>query len=57
MNAAIEARAKHVNLRRWLLLGLAMLPFALGWLTGVLVRLIVLIIAAILEGYAAGRGA
>jgi hypothetical protein len=57
MDAAVIERAKTINLRRWLLIALAFMPFALGWLAGWLARIVVLIIAAVLEGYAAGRGA
>lgn len=35
---------------------LAVVPYAVGWLVGVLVRLTLWIVAAVIAGYHAGRG-
>lgn len=44
------------RLKGWMVYALALLPFILGWLLGVIVRLVIWVIAAMLAGFQAGRG-
>ena len=57
-NMLDEVRAEMGRLRPadWLLWLAAIAPYAIGWLAGFVVRLFLLLAAAVIAGYRAGRG-
>lgn len=52
----IRAELAGIDLGEWVLTLLALIPYALGWLVGVIVRLVLWMVAAIVAGYKAGKG-
>ena len=55
MIARIRAEFDRQRLLDAALVALAVIPYALGWLVGVIVRLSLWIVAAVVAGYKAGR--
>lgn len=52
----IRSEFDRLNFADIVLTVLALIPYALGWLAGAIVRLVLWLIAAIVAGYRAGRG-
>lgn len=52
----IRSEFDRLNFADIVLTVLALIPYALGWLAGAIVRLALWLIAAIVAGYRAGRG-
>lgn len=56
MGVATGKAGTVTKLGEWLLIALAAIPYVIGWIIGVIVRITLWTIAAVLAGYHAGRG-
>jgi hypothetical protein len=56
MLSAIQTRTTVLRPARAVLWLLVLLPFVIGWIAGLIMRVILLIVAAVVEGYTVGRG-
>lgn len=52
----VQERAKGFSLGTAVRGLLAIIPFAIGWCVGILIRAVFLFVAAVIEGYRAGLG-
>lgn len=52
----IRGEMANIHISEWALTLLAFVPYAVGWIVGVVVRLTLWLIAAIVAGYKAGKG-
>lgn len=52
----VRSEFDRLNLADMALMLLALIPYALGWLAGAIVRLVLWLVAAIVAGYKAGKG-
>ncbi len=56
MLTAIQTRAVVFRPVRALLWLLVLAPFVVGWVVGIVLRFVLLLVAAAVEGYTLGRG-
>ena len=56
MFESIHAEYKQSAVNEWALVAVAAVPYLVGYIAGVIVRLCVWLVAAIIAGYKAGRG-
>lgn len=56
MLSAIQTRARALRPSRAVLWLLVVLPFVIAWVVGIVVRVLLIIVAAMVEGYTLGRG-
>jgi len=57
MLAEVKREMDAINPVDWLLTVIAAIPYAVGWAVGAIFRLLLFVVAAIIAGYKAGRGA